>query len=160
MGRGRAGSSRAMVWLAAGFGAVHAAFSLYWALGGTWLLATVGQWTVRLSEEEPFLVGVGLGFVALVKLAGAAVPVGVEYGHIGWRRMWRASCWIGGVGLIAYGGINIVVSGSVLAGLIHVEGGYDSAAMIGHALLWDPLFLLWGCALVAWLALSRDRSAP
>ena len=160
MDRGRVGSSRAMVWLAAGFGAVHAAFSVYWALGGTRLLATVGQWAVRLSEEEPFLAGAGLGFVALVKLGGVAVPVGVEYGRIGWRRMWRALCWIGGVGLIVYGGINIVASGSVLAGLIDVEGGYDSAAMIGHALLWDPLFLLWGCALVAWLALSRDRSAP
>jgi hypothetical protein len=27
--------------------------------------------------------------------------------------------------------------------------------MVGHALLWDPLFLLWGAALVVWLHFSR-----
>ncbi len=156
MARRRGILARALIWTAAGLGAVHAAFSLYWAVGGTWLLATVGQWAVRLSEDAPVLAGLGLGLVAVAKIAGAAVPVGVEYGWIGWRRFWRALSWVGGVGLIAYGGLNIVVSGSVLAGLIDVEEGYDSAAMVGHALLWDPLFFLWGCALVFALALSRN----
>lgn len=45
--------SRSFVWLACIAGTVHAGFSLYWALGGQWLLATVGQWAVQLSAEAP-----------------------------------------------------------------------------------------------------------
>jgi len=57
---------------------------------------------------------------------------------------------------VAYGGINTVVALAVLAGVIRPEGGYDAAAMMGHAYLWDPLFLLWEAALVLSLWLSRQ----
>ncbi|GAA1651495.1 hypothetical protein GCM10009806_20390 [Microbacterium flavum] len=65
--------------------------------------------------------------------------------------------WIGGVGLIVYGGVNMVVAIAVLSGVIRTDDGYDESAMIGHAFLWDPLFLLWGLALTAALALTRPR---
>ena len=66
-------------------GLTHAGFSAYWALGGRWLLGTVGEWAVRMA----------------------------------------------------------------------LGGGYDRAAMIGHVALWDPLFALWGLALLSSLWLSR-----
>jgi hypothetical protein len=44
---------------------------------------------------------------------------------------------------------------AVLAGVIRPEGGDDADAMMQHAYLWDPLFLLWGGALVLSLRLSR-----
>ena len=47
----------------------------------------------------------------------------------------------------------------MLSGLIAPEGGYDRPAMIGHALLWDPLFLVWGATLLASLWLSRTPRA-
>ena len=65
--------------------------------------------------------------------------------------------WVGAVGLVLYGGANVVVSGAVLAGLIQVDGGDDRAAMIGHVALWDPLFALGGCALLGSLWMSRRR---
>jgi len=148
--------SRAPVWTAGLAGAVHAGFSLYWAVGGRWLLATVGQWAVDLSAERPLAAGITLGLVSAVKLLGAMIPVGVAYGRVPWPWLWRRISWAGGLLLVAYGGINTLVALAVLAGLIRPEGGYDTAAMRGHAYLWDPLFLLWGGTLVLSLWLSRQ----
>jgi hypothetical protein len=150
--------SRSLVWLACIAGTVHAGFSLYWALGGQWLLATVGQWAVRLSGEAPLQAGLGLGIVAAVKLLAAAIPVAVAYGRMPRRRFWRAASWAGGLLLVVYGGVNIIVSGGVLGGVVRPAGGYDLNAMIGHAWLWDPLFFLWGTALVLSLWYSRRSS--
>ena len=147
--------SRWLVWLAAAAGTLHAASSLYWALGGQWLLSTVGQWAVDLSARAPVAAGAGLGLIALGKLAAATIPVAVAYGAIPGRSVWRGISWAGGLLLVVYGGVNVVVSSAVLLGLIRPEGGYDAEAMRGHAYLWDPLFLLWGGALVLSLWLSR-----
>ncbi len=152
---GRLVLSRTLVWAAALLGAVHAGFSAYWAVGGRWLLATVGQWAVDLSERAPVEAGFALGVVAVVKLLGAAVPVGNAHGLVPWPRLWRGVSWAGGLLLVAYGGVNTVVALAVLAGAIHAEGGYDVEAMRGHAYLWDPLFFFWGAALVLSLWLSR-----
>jgi hypothetical protein len=143
-------------------GVLHAAASLYWALGGQWLLATVGQWAVDLSAEAPITAGIALGLIALLKLLAATIPVGVAYGTVPGARFWRAVSWAGGLFLVAYGGLNTVVSAAVLGGLIRPDGGYDPEAMRGHAYLWDPLFLIWGTALVLslWLSRPQDGSAP
>jgi hypothetical protein len=148
--------SLALVWTAGLAGAVHAGFSLYWALGGRWLLATVGQWAVDLSTDRPLAAGITLGLVAAVKLLGATIPVGVAYGRVPWPWLWRGISWAGGLLLVAYGGINTIVALAVLAGVIRPEGGYDADAMRGHAYLWDPLFFLWGGALLLSLWLSRQ----
>ena len=145
-----------LVWAAGLAGAVHAACSLYWAVGGRWLLATVGQWAVDLSAERSLAAGTTLGLVSAVKFLGAMIPVGVAYGRLPWPWFWRSISWAGGLLLVAYGGINTLVAPAVLAGLIRPEGGYDTDAMRGHAYLWDPLFFLQGGALVLSLWLSRQ----
>jgi hypothetical protein len=61
--------------------------------------------------------------------------------------------------MVVYGGVSSGVSSAVLAGWIHSKSGYNHDAMVGHAYLWDPLFFLWGCALVGSLALTRKWSA-
>ena len=152
--------SRSFVWVAAAAGTVHAGFSLYWALGGQWLLPTVGKWAVELSVEAPLGAGLALGAVAAGKLLGAGIPVGVAYGRVPWPRFWRSVAWAGGSCLVMYGGVNVVVSSAVLAGLIRPAGGYDVEAMMGHAWLWDPLFFIWGAALVLSLWYSQRRPAP
>ena len=150
--------SRSLVWLACIAGTVHAGFSLYWALGGQWLLATVGQWAVQLSVEAPLEAGLWLGVVAVVKLLAATIPVAVAYGRMPRQRLWRAVSWAGGLLLVVYGGVNMLVSGAVLGGVVRPAGGYDLIAMIGHAWLWDPLFFLWGIALLLSLWYSRRSS--
>jgi hypothetical protein len=56
--RSRLGASRVLVGAAALADTVHAGFSLYWGLGGTWLLATVGQAAVRLSVNASVQAGI------------------------------------------------------------------------------------------------------
>ena len=157
--RDRGTAALLLVWLACLAGTVHAGFSLYWALGGQWLLATVGQWAVELSAEGRLELRLAMVAVAAAKLAGATVPVAVAYERLPWRRLWRAVSWIGGAGLAVYGGLNTAIGAAVLSGLVSPEGGYDREAMIGHALLWDPLFLIWGATLLTSLWLSRGISA-
>lgn len=151
--------SLALVWTAACLGGLHAGFSMYWALGGDWLLRTVGAWAVSLRQSSPVGSAVGLGAIALLKLVAAVTPVLVTYRRLPWRRLWRGISWVGGSFLIMYGGANVVISGAVLAGAITPASGFDRLAMIGHAFLWDPLFALWGAALVTSLALSRGPRA-
>ncbi|MDQ2745130.1 MAG: DUF3995 domain-containing protein [Chloroflexota bacterium] len=139
-------------------GTVHAGFSLYWAVGGQWLLATVGQWAVQLSADARLEAGLLLGVVAVGKLLAATIPVGVAYGLFPWRRLWRAASWAGGMVLVAYGGVNTIAGAAVLAGVIRPADGYDVSAMTGHAWLWDPLFFVWGTALVLSLWYSRQSS--
>lgn len=64
-------------------------------------------------------------------------------------------CWLGAALLLAWGGVNTVVGNLVLGGVITSTDGFDQAGMIGHAYLWDPLFLAWGIALVGGLITSR-----
>lgn len=151
---GDRGRGRVAVLIACAAGLLHAASSLYWALGGRWLLPTVGEWAVAAVERSPLQTGILLGAIGVVKALAAVIPVAVDAGRIGWTRFWRAVCWIGAVIIAVYGAVNIVVSAAVLLGMIRPDGGHDEAAMLGHVFLWDPLFLVWGVALIAWLRLS------
>lgn len=155
-----ASTGRLFVWVACAAGTMHAAFSFYWATGGQWLLETVGQWAVELSADPAISVRVGMFAIAAVKLAGATVPVAVAYGHLPKPSFWRGLSWVGGAALMVYGAVNTAAGAAVLSGAVQPAGGYDRAAMIGHAWLWDPLFLIWGATLVLWLWLSRPARQP
>ncbi|WP_420123505.1 DUF3995 domain-containing protein [Nakamurella sp.] len=148
------------LWGAAVAGGIHGLFSLYWAVGGRWLLDTVGAWAVDLTERAQVLVVLLLLLVAAVKAAAAVIPLAVEAGRMPGRRRWRAVEWAGVALLVGYGGLTTIVAALVLLGAIEPDGGYDRASMIGHALLWDPLFLVWGVLLGIGLALTRDRAIP
>ena|SRR5699024_9713627 len=148
-------SGRVFGWIAFGLGLGHAAFSFYWAVGGMWLLDTVGQWAVEAQRETPGLALAVLLSITAVKVAAAIVPVAAQYRKLDHRRFWRAICWIGGVGIAIYGAFNTVVALAVLARVIQPAGGYDARAMIGHAFIWGPWFFLWGAALVASLVFTR-----
>lgn len=149
-----------LLWGACAVGGVHAAFSLYWALGGRWLLDTVGEEAVELADERPVLAFAVLAAAAAVKAVAAVVPALVERTRDGRSRsVVRIVSWAGGVSLVVYGGAITAVSGAVLAGVVSPEGPIDRRAMVGHALLWDPLFAGWGLLLLAGLWLTRG-SAP
>ena len=44
---------KGILWAAMALGLVHAAWSFYWAFGGSWLLDTVGQWAVVSQLHQP-----------------------------------------------------------------------------------------------------------
>lgn len=136
--------------LAAVVGSLHAASSLYWSLGGDWLLNTLGARIV--SAVEPFrwvLLPIGLA-----KLIAAWVPLT----QLTQRKRARWVMYLGAACLVLWGGINTVIGQLVLWGIVVPDGGYDREGMIGHAYLWDPLFLVWGISLWVGLATIRART--
>lgn len=148
----------AWFWVATAAGTLHAAATLYWAVGGTWLLETVGQWAVEAREENRLLTSLGLALVGLAKLAGAWVPVLVEQGRLPWRAMWRTVAWGGGGALALYSMVNTVGGILALTGVIDLGGADNNdptVATAGQALLWQPLFLVWAVALLGGLWRSR-----
>lgn len=148
-----------LLWAACAAGSAHAAFSLYWALGGRWLLDTVGAEAVALAGERPMAAVALLVTAGAVKAVAAVVPAAVERTGGGLvRRCVRAVSWAGGTLLVVYGSVLAAVAGAVLTGVISPDGPVDRRGLMGHALLWDPLFALWGLLLLAGLWLTRERA--
>lgn len=143
--------ARAWLAIAMTVGLVHSGFSVYWGLGGGWLLATVGQQMVStLGDMRSVLIIVGL-----VKAICAIAPyVLFRRGKLS-HRSWLIISWAGAAALMVWGGAGCVTAHLVLGGVVRPDGGYDKAGQIGHAWLWDPLFLIWSLALMAGLMTHR-----
>lgn len=142
--------------LAALAGALHAAITLYWALGGSGLLWTMGEDFVTKFSDTMWV----LFPLAFVKGLAAVAPTWLN--RHGWpaRRVTRAACWLGSVVLMLWGGTNTLVGNAVLVGAIRPSDGFDRSAMIGHAWIWDPLFLIWGMSLAVGMWLTRRAPNP
>lgn len=142
-------SAVAALTAAAALGLVHGAFTLYWGAGGDALVGTLGD---RITETFGHLRWVLLP-VGLVKIGFALLPF-TTWARGSAVRASRIVSWLGGAVLIVWGGVNTVIGNAVLSGIINVDGGYDRDGMIGHAWLWDPMFLAWGVLLAGALLLS------
>ena len=132
-------------------GTVHGLVSLYWATGGSLLTSTVSRQLAAFGDARWLLFP-----VAAIKTGFAVLPLILLTHHRRLRRAVRVLCWFGAAVLLLWGGTTAVIGNLVLAGFVHPAGGYDRAAMIGHAWLWDPLFLLWGAALLIGLLSGRS----
>lgn len=135
-------------------GTCHAAFSLYWSAGGSWLAWSLGSRMLETFAGHEWM----LAPVGIVKLLAALGPIALARRAWPGGRLTRSTCWLGAAALIAWGGANTVVANLVLAGVIRPSGGYDHAGMVGHGYLWDPLFLAWGIALTIGLATRSGNS--
>lgn len=141
--------------IAGAAGTIHGLFSLYWAAGGDWLVSTLGRRLVDAFADSRWL----LLPVGIVKIAFAVLPSALAKRSWPAREAWRVLCWAGAVVLVVWGAVNTITGNLVLSGAITPDGGYDHAGMVGHAWLWDPLFLIWGLALAVALVLTRHREA-
>ncbi|MBO0767136.1 MAG: DUF3995 domain-containing protein [Solirubrobacterales bacterium] len=149
----------------------YAAFSVYWGLGGTWLLSTVGL--AHRYDDAGALAAVWAA--AGVKAVAALLPPwGVKRvsarrsrrrrrrsleATVAWQRRVRLLTWIEGVVLTGYG---LVLTGAgvlVRTGVLHSARNADHRALVWHACLWDPWFLVWGVLVLVALVLAT-RSAP
>jgi Protein of unknown function (DUF3995) len=149
---------------ACGAGLAYAAVSVYWALGGTWLLDTVGGTLEQQGRTGNPGIILAVCATAVLKVIGAIVPlaaVGVTSGQatIAGRRRVRVLAWLEAAILTIYGLVLTVAGLLVQSGAIAPAASADHRALAWHAYLWDPWFLLWGALLAAALARSRQPGA-
>jgi hypothetical protein len=140
-------------------GGASALLSLYWTVGGTALLDTVGGYAERLADAggaRALLVGVAV-VAAKVTLVAVAAVLASGGGSSSVRRL----------GLVAGALLTVYGAGLTAVGLLALAGVFgtvaDPHALAWHALLWDPWFILWGVAL--WLTsrqtgIAHPRGLP
>jgi hypothetical protein len=155
-------STRVPAYAAAVLAFGSAAVSLYWTLGGTVLLDTVGGTFEDLARErspESIVLGV---LVVLVKVAAGLLALAFvqPWGTRVRRRLLLVSAGVGSAVLVVYGGVLVLVGGLVLADLITPSAPVDEHALRWHVFVWDLWFLVWGMALglAAWRYRLNDRS--
>jgi len=155
IGQGRKGLRLAQA--ACGVGLAFAAASVYWALGGTWLLATID----RSLEEQARAGSTSLTLLAwaaaFLKMIAALLPLAALHrpARPGWNRGAWVLAWLGAGILTFYGLVSTAASLLAWLGVFPVSPGDDHGALAWHVFLWGPWFLIWGLLIVA--ALLRGR---
>lgn len=139
-----------------------AAVSVYWTLGGTGLLDTLGGTFERLARDRSaaaltlgvvvIVVKVGVGLLALALVR----PWGARLG----RRSLVLPSVLGSLFLVLYGGVQVLAGGLVLTNVITPSGPVDEYALRWHVFVWDLWFLVWGVTLgiAAWRYHREGRS--
>lgn len=146
-----------VVGLATGLALLSAAVSSYWVAGGTALLDTVsGSLEAMARARTPATIAFGLATVA-AKLAAAALALALWRTRPGRWRRWLVvvPAGLAAAVLVLWGGLNVVVGGAVLAGVLDPGGPVDRWALTWHVVLWDLWFVVWGAALA--VAIRRTR---
>ena len=138
-------------------GLLYAAVSVYWGLGGTWLLATVGGALQRQDRAGAAILVLAVWAAVVIKTVAAVLPLLAlrRMTSSGWTRAISLLAWIEAGILTVYGLVLTVVDMLVQTGTIHSWAGADHRAMAWHAYLWDPWFLVWGLLVAG--ALWRGR---
>jgi Protein of unknown function (DUF3995) len=149
--------------VAAGLAFASASVSLYWTLGGTLLLDTVGVAVEDLPRDRS-LAAVALGATTVVlKIAAGLLALALLRLPVGARRR-RVVLGANGMAsaiLCVWGGANVVLGALVLSGAITPSTDVDRHALRWHVFVWDMWFLLWGLALaLAVAAARRARTRP
>ena len=144
--RGRIANRPAIV--TAVLAGASAIVSVYWGVGGRWLIDTVGGAIERLANRggaAPLLLA--LGAAAAKVIAGlAALLLTMRPRSLKERRtvlsINRLIAWI----LTLYGFVLFIAGSLVLTGGIHASPTTDEHALRWHVFVWDLWFLVWGLA--------------
>jgi hypothetical protein len=158
----RSGTTRAAARAAAVLAFASAAVSLFWTLGGTAGLDTVGGAIEDLARDRSTpAIALGATVVAL-KLAAGVLALALTRAPAAPLRR-RALLVAGGFAsaiLTLWGGAKVLVGALVLADAIHPSADVDRHALRWHVFLWDLWFLVWGVALaIAVAGARRARSS-
>jgi hypothetical protein len=139
-------------------GLVYVAISLYWALGGSWLLATVGTSLAGTSSAAvKFAVWAAVALKAIAAFLPLAAIGAPRSPPRGWEQWLRRVTWIEALILTAYGLVLTATGLLVQSGVIAPPANADHRALRWHAYLWDPWFLVWGFLVTTALVQRRPR---
>ena len=138
-------------------GLLYACVSAYWGAGGTRLLDTVGGSLERLARAPNTELIIAIWGVVALKVAAALVPLLVLRDPAGRRRrIARLLAWTVAAILTVYGAILTTVGLLVQSDAIRSPASADRRALMWHAYLWDPWFLLWGLLVATALLRTAD----
>jgi len=139
-------------------GVSFAAVSVYWGLGGTWLLDTVGGSLEKQARAGTTGVYIAAWVAATLKLTAAVLPLAAVRGLMrgAWRRKVWVLAWLAAGTLTTYGLLQTTVTMLAQAGVL-AQGSFTPSEVAWHAYFWDPWFLVWG--ILASGALLRGRHA-
>jgi Protein of unknown function (DUF3995) len=149
---------------AAVVGLLYAEISLYWGLGGTWLLNTIGAQLKKQGRAGNGLVVFALWTAVVLKVVASALPLLAlrQLPRPAWRHMvWVLACVEAGI-LTVYGLVLTTAGLLVQTDVIHAPVTADHRALAWHAYLWDPWFLIWGLLVTVALlrGIHRNSSGP
>ena len=155
---GRAVTGTLAAYAAAIIAFAYAAVSLYWTVGGSLLLDTVGGKAGAIAADGG-VPAVLLGLTATVlKTGGGLLALALirRWGRVIPRR-WLLVCSAGASAVLTGYGCLLVAAGAlVLSGTVPAAGA-DRTALRWHVAVWDMWFLLWGLFLaVATVACWRQ----
>ncbi len=138
-------------------GVLFAAVNAYWALGGTWLLDTIGGTLEQQGRAGATTVILALWAAVVLKLVAAGLPLlALRWpSGRGWKRTVWGLAWAEAAILVLYGVVLTTAGLLIQAGVIPTSATADHRALAWHAYLWDPWFLIWGVLVV--VAMWRGR---
>jgi hypothetical protein len=127
----------------------YALVSLYWAVGGRGLTATIGGYVEQMARHGGAAVVLLALAATAAKVAGGLLALALvrPWGRVLPRRWVLIGSAAASVLLIVYGGLNVAAGALVLSGVIHPSGSVDRSALRWHAGVWDLWFLVWGILL-------------
>jgi phosphate/sulfate permease len=128
--------------------------SLYWALGGTALLDTVGGEIEELARERSTAAVLFISLTVVLKVLAGLLALALMRAP---RRSLTILAAVAGVGLALYGGTLVVAGALVLAGVVDPSGDVDEYALRWHVFFWDAWFVVWGVALAVAAQATRSR---
>ena len=153
-------SSSGAAYAAAVLAFASAAVTIFWTLGGTWLLDTVGGSIEKLARTRSagaLLLGgttalakilVGFLALALVRPWFERLPA----------RLLRTAGGLASVILLVWGGANVCVGALVLSRVISPNSHPDERVLRWHVFVWDLWFVVWGAALAVAIVGHRRES--
>ena len=136
---------------------LFALLSTYWGLGGVIGMNTFGSGVQSLASTPGFTAGVWLTGIA--KAIGGLFALTLVRPLTPWLPpIWKlALAWAVGIGLALYSGVQIVLEGLILGGVIRARSPVDWVALHWHFWFWDPWWLL-GSVLFLLAAWRYQRS--
>ena len=136
-------SSSGAAYAAAVLAFASAAVTIFWTLGWTWLLDTVGGSIEKLAK-------ILVGFLALALVRPWFEPLPA--------RLLRTAGGLASVILLVWGGANVCVGALVLSRVISPNSHPDERVLRWHVFVWDLWFVVWGAALAVAIVGHRRES--
>jgi hypothetical protein len=154
--------ARWIAYTAAGVGFAFAVPNLYWGLGGTRGLATLGGEIERRAREGDEVI-LALNWVSVVlKVLGGLLALALveRWGRRLPRRGIRAAAWIGAGVLVVYGAAQTTAVLMAFLGIVEPEDHPGDSVLRWRLFVWEPWFLVWGLllAVATWLSSPRQRT--